>query len=464
MRVFVLVGWIAWLTSSNLGLSAIVQEDLLTMSNLKRVSPPQDMSLPNGYEVVAEPTADAKPIKVMPPGLAKVAANLDVGGQRYYMTDWSYERFREGMSYNWIRPLRAGAAKPAPTKVLAEVEPKTVAAQELHLGAPLRHWLSHLADGEKLKFMESSGRRLLFGKFDWRKDRVTVFFEIPGQIKTTDPEDMVLHSLPCTMIYAVNENFAWSTLKSIPPNGDEVMDFLKGNGSGKLPWLFIDQSKKENLMQYAMKSGEIIAIVELALLEKDVAETMATRMTVKYIIPPPRGPARQGKLVRSRLHGVSVNVNLPQDWTNKIEVIEEGKLQSMDIAYRDVMRSVVFQCDAGADETLSLAHLSDIPAKHHPTVAEIEQHHMGNTVIAGQSFGRLQRARVTFLGKPAHAVLADYKAGFPEKHRMAVVIVSMEPVNGRFYSLSCGFTPDSSVKAMSLQDFAACLTLVPKSQ
>ncbi len=219
-------------------------------------------------------------------------------------------------------------------------------------------------------------------------------------------------------------------------------------------------------MQYAMKSGEIIAIVELALLEKDVAETMATRMTVKYIIPPPRGPARQGKLVRSRLHGVSVNVNLPQDWTNKIEVIEEGKLQSMDIAYRDVMRSVVFHCDAGADETLSLAHLSDIPAKHHPTVAEIEKYHMGNTVIVGEPsitgepLGRLQRARVTFLGKPAHAILADYKAGFPEKHRLGVVIVTLEPVNGRFYRLSCDFTPVSSVKGMSLQDFAACLQLV----
>lgn len=39
------------------------------ISILKRVSPPQVMSFPNGYEVVAEPKADAKPLKVLPAGL-----------------------------------------------------------------------------------------------------------------------------------------------------------------------------------------------------------------------------------------------------------------------------------------------------------------------------------------------------------------------------------------------------------
>ena len=46
---------------------AIVQDlDLVMISNLNQVSPPQDMSFPNGYEVVEEPKADAKPIKVLP--------------------------------------------------------------------------------------------------------------------------------------------------------------------------------------------------------------------------------------------------------------------------------------------------------------------------------------------------------------------------------------------------------------
>jgi formylglycine-generating enzyme required for sulfatase activity len=77
-------------------------------SALKMISPHRDEMFSSGFEVVSEPNSTATATKKMPAGLAKVAAYLEVEGQRYYMTDWSYDRYQNGMSYNWIRPLGGG--------------------------------------------------------------------------------------------------------------------------------------------------------------------------------------------------------------------------------------------------------------------------------------------------------------------------------------------------------------------
>lgn len=71
----------------------------------------EEMSFPNGYEVVTEPSATAVVVKRMPAGTANVAAHLDVAGRRYYMTDWSYSQFTQGKTAYWIR--LEGAAKSA---------------------------------------------------------------------------------------------------------------------------------------------------------------------------------------------------------------------------------------------------------------------------------------------------------------------------------------------------------------
>lgn len=72
---------------------------------LKTLSSPAERSFPDGYEVVSEPNLGEAAIKKMPAGDAMVAAYLDVGNRSYYMSDWSYDRYRQGLSYNWIRPL-----------------------------------------------------------------------------------------------------------------------------------------------------------------------------------------------------------------------------------------------------------------------------------------------------------------------------------------------------------------------
>ncbi len=231
MRVFVLVGWIAWITSGSLGLSAIVQEDLLMMSNLKRVSPPQEMSFANGYEVVAGPTADAKPLKVMPAGSAKVAANLDVDGRRYYMTDWSYERLQQGLSYNWIRPLGAEAGQPrppAPPVVVTQDRPPAVktavqnypgnyegpkankvdakestvrvrTVSPANVGDPLSKWLP-LKKSPPALSEPKNGKRYVVCSCTLLNEPALATFPIPDHIQPKNADDPILHSLACELI------------------------------------------------------------------------------------------------------------------------------------------------------------------------------------------------------------------------------------------------------------------------
>lgn len=106
-RMMCVMAWATWFVAVGPAFPAIIL-DMEMISEVKPISPPEDRIFLNGYEVLTEPTADAKPIKIMPAGEAKVAAYLEVEGRRYYMTDWSYDRLKAGLSYNWIRPLGAG--------------------------------------------------------------------------------------------------------------------------------------------------------------------------------------------------------------------------------------------------------------------------------------------------------------------------------------------------------------------
>ncbi len=72
---------------------------------LQRYYAPREVVFENGYEVVDSPSLTATPLKEMPAGSARIAAHLDVSGTRYYMTDWSFERYVSGgRTPNWIRP------------------------------------------------------------------------------------------------------------------------------------------------------------------------------------------------------------------------------------------------------------------------------------------------------------------------------------------------------------------------
>ncbi len=68
----------------------------------------QEFSFPKGFTIVAAPSSTAKRISTKPgPLTASVRAYKDTGGIRYYMSDWSYQRIREGHKPNWIRPASA---------------------------------------------------------------------------------------------------------------------------------------------------------------------------------------------------------------------------------------------------------------------------------------------------------------------------------------------------------------------
>lgn len=76
------------------------------------MSKAEEISFPSGFTILSAPSADAKTISTKPgPLTAAVRAYKDSGGIRYYMTDWSYQRIREGHQPNWIK--HSGPQAPA---------------------------------------------------------------------------------------------------------------------------------------------------------------------------------------------------------------------------------------------------------------------------------------------------------------------------------------------------------------
>lgn len=92
---------------------------------------------PCGYEVVAEAAVGGAVVKSFPEGRsATVAAYRDVDGVRYYMTDWSYDRYvAKGVKPNWVRGLSATPA-PSGASVMTSVAPSSTSAQQLEPWQP----------------------------------------------------------------------------------------------------------------------------------------------------------------------------------------------------------------------------------------------------------------------------------------------------------------------------------------
>lgn len=64
-----------------------------------------ELSFPNGFDVVDRPGSGASVKTTVPgPATANVKAHIDVGGVRYYMSDWSWDRAQQGKEANWMRP------------------------------------------------------------------------------------------------------------------------------------------------------------------------------------------------------------------------------------------------------------------------------------------------------------------------------------------------------------------------
>ncbi|MEJ6573109.1 MAG: caspase family protein [Akkermansiaceae bacterium] len=83
-------------------LFCVVCASAQSVHNLGFYSPPQEIQFPNGYDVVDD---RGEIIKQLPnERSANVQAYDDSTGIRYYMSDWSYQRYREkGIKPNWIR-------------------------------------------------------------------------------------------------------------------------------------------------------------------------------------------------------------------------------------------------------------------------------------------------------------------------------------------------------------------------
>ncbi|SKA94934.1 hypothetical protein SAMN02745166_02247 [Prosthecobacter debontii] len=251
-------------------------------SALKTLSSPAERSFPDGYEVVSEPNLGAGAIKKMPAGDAMVAAYLDVGSRRYYMSDWSYDRYRQGLSYNWIRPLLETSSMGSSALPEEGVSQAQGQVQELHVGAPLSRWLPHLVAGEDLKFLDlDEGKRMLYGEFEWRDRVVTVLFSIPSDITSLKVSDARFRTLPSTMVKSVPKIWPSYKLRQLSADGDIIMGFLEGMGSGDQPWVNVGQQKQNGDVYYAKKSGSIQAIVHLALIGFQ-DDPVATGMEVMF--------------------------------------------------------------------------------------------------------------------------------------------------------------------------------------
>lgn len=82
-------------------------------NDLVPVEPPVKRLFAGGFEVVAEPSPQSPVLKTLPPGTeATVAARFQIDGTVYFMSDWSYERWRTaGARPNWIREIGIAAAR-----------------------------------------------------------------------------------------------------------------------------------------------------------------------------------------------------------------------------------------------------------------------------------------------------------------------------------------------------------------
>jgi len=82
-------------------------------SQVVAIEPPVKRLFAGGFDVVAEPAALSPALKTLPPGTeATVAAEISINGSVYYMSDWSFERWRNaGARPNWMRENGAAAAR-----------------------------------------------------------------------------------------------------------------------------------------------------------------------------------------------------------------------------------------------------------------------------------------------------------------------------------------------------------------
>lgn len=131
------------------------------------------MSFPNGYEVVTEPSATAMAVKRMPAGTANIAAHLDVGGRRYYMTDWSYSQFTQGKTSYWIRVEGAARAAAGPV-VLPQKEERSFpggyeVVSDASAGATLVKSLPESRSATVAAYQDVDGVR--YYMTDWSYDR-----------------------------------------------------------------------------------------------------------------------------------------------------------------------------------------------------------------------------------------------------------------------------------------------------
>ena len=129
MHTRVLPCSIKWLLTTSILFSfSTTQSQAWDKSALKTYSPPRELPFENGYDIVPAPSASESAIKQMPSGTAMIAAYLDAGGRRYYMTDWSYDRYNSGgIEPNWIRPSGTGSSSPggSPAVGVAQSSPKS---------------------------------------------------------------------------------------------------------------------------------------------------------------------------------------------------------------------------------------------------------------------------------------------------------------------------------------------------
>ena len=74
----------------------------------------KEVSFPDGYAVYDSPDVSKPATKrVEGPTTARVAAYADVPSGRLFLSDWSYERKRQGQSYFWIFILGSGTPEPS---------------------------------------------------------------------------------------------------------------------------------------------------------------------------------------------------------------------------------------------------------------------------------------------------------------------------------------------------------------
>ncbi|MDF1824124.1 MAG: CHAT domain-containing protein [Verrucomicrobiales bacterium] len=169
--------WFAMLIGVSLSTVAGHAQEVITLAA------PELLTFENGYDIVDK---DGNFIKrVEGPTEAAVQAYVEVGGIRYFMSDWSLKRSQEGHSPNWMKPTPAPA--PMANRVSQE-EADRIAANTPKYTPPQQQ--EPTEEEMALELLESAADFINMGTLERAAGNLAIVEDVFSSLSKVSPESL----------------------------------------------------------------------------------------------------------------------------------------------------------------------------------------------------------------------------------------------------------------------------------